>query len=396
MGMRWRSYYITAGSGTGQLPVGNTDALRQTRSEMLLTACGQLLLDCNVGWQVDTSKCSSLTDYVAIPTASGNKTYPGLFFTNSISGCKLFMAYFGDEIHYNGIKDFSGNDLLKFYNYTYHGGICISIIPEDSQNTFGDPTTTTFIPSDATRICGTFYRRTFNYSTINYAAAYNPTDGRNYVYWIGATPYTVIIYVNHYDGAVPGLYIPVYATGKIFGDLAHTYNSESQKYGTVCFRNLSGDDESWALPLFSSIANPIGTANGIKVPGYSAFTTNTWSNLDTCGAFTNSSGGWINGNNGSNRSTILFTVGVEPIIKKAFDTTGGSTRWVPLAMMVLANDLSTYGVVSGDGFKGYLDTSLFRCAVATRGQTFNDNSFICLENEYSLLVGWDSSNPPIM
>ena len=50
-------------------------------------------------------------------------------------------------------------------------------------------------------------------------------------------------------------------------------------------------------------------------------------------------------------------------------------------------DLTTYGIVPGDGFKGYLDTDLFRCALGTYGQTFDNGNFICADGTYNFLIG---------
>lgn len=251
MGFRCKSFYVLAGSA--EFPTGNTDELRRSRSETLLTKISQTLISCDCGWQLDTTKNATDTSYVDIPCSTGSKTYPGLFFVNTISGCKLFMSFFGDNIQNYGIKDFSGGDLVLFNNNKYHGGVCTSIIPSGSTSTFGDPTTSTFIPSDATRICGTFYRNTFNYSSIRYAAAYNPDSGYYYKYWVFATPYAVGFYANKKNGSNdPTLYSPIYVSGKIFGAISHDETSRNAKYGTYIIRNMSGDFEGNATPLLSS------------------------------------------------------------------------------------------------------------------------------------------------
>jgi hypothetical protein len=72
--------------------------------------------------------------------------------------------------------------------------------------------------------------------------------------------------------------------------------------------------------------------------------------------------------------------------------TGG--RWVPLEAYLTSSDPSLYGIVSGDGFKGYLDTDFIRCVTRntySKGQTFGTNSeFIYLGG--GIAIGWDSTN----
>jgi hypothetical protein len=65
-------------------------------------------------------------------------------------------------------------------------------------------------------------------------------------------------------------------------------------------------------------------------------------------------------------------------------------RWVPYSIGVSSTDLSTYGVIAGDGFKGYLDTDLFRCSLCIPNQLYNSGSFIGCAN--NLMLGWDPNN----
>lgn len=389
MGFKVRSFYVVAGSE--EFPTGNTDALRQSRSRLLLTKCAQLLIDCGCGWQLDSTRSTSTSDFTEIPTRyNDTTTYPGLFFTNTISGCKLFMAYFGANVRTYGIKNFSGNDLLKYFGSDYHGGVCISMIPEGSESVFGDPLTTTFIPDDATRIVGTYYSNSTS-SSNKYAAAYNPTSGVYYKYWIGATPYCVITYVNHYSGDPPGFYVPIYAVGRIFGTLAHDETTTNAKYGVFCFRFMTGADEGWATLINCSATCFDST---LAVPGLGFSKTGTIKSYDTAGSFSNTSGAWINGNDYANYNVIFYVENKEQLSPAMFNISG-SSRWRALSMAVVSSDLTTYGVSSGDGFKGYLDTDLFRAAYATRGQTFDNGAFICPENGNNLIIGWDSSNDAI-
>lgn len=388
MVFRCKSCYVVAGSA--EFPTGDTDALRRSRSETLLTKIAQTLISCDCGWQLDTSKNATDTSYVDIPCATGSKTYPGLFFINTISGCKLFMSYFGDYIQNYGIKDFSGGDLVLFNNNKYHGGVCTSIIPEGSSSTFGDPTTSTFIPSDATRICGTFYRTNFIFSSIKYAAACNPINNYYYKYWVFATPYTIGFYVNRKDGEQPDIATIIYTTGKLFSTVSHVESHRNAKYGTYMFRDQSGDDEGWATVLTSQITVLSET---IQIPARSDNQSNPYT-VHPSASVSRADGTWILGGNGSNYNTIARVEDVVHLSSKVFTASSSTTRWIPFSVVYIATNLTT-GIVSGDGFKGILDTELFRCGISSKGDTFDGGKFVCLESTKNILTGIDPQDQPV-
>ena len=388
MGFKVKSFYVIGGDSN--FPIGDTDALRRTRSEFILTKLSQALISCNVGWQLDTTRNATDTSYIDIPSRSNSKTYPALFFTNSISGCKLFMAYFGDEVQYNGIKNFSGSDLVLYKGYDYHGGVCCSIIPEGSSSVFGDPTTTTFIPSDATRICGTFYNYTFS-SSYMYSAAYNPTSGYLYPYCICATPYAVAPYSTYRSDVTAPSVMPssqlIYVTGRIFGYVAHPLTNLNAKYGTYIIREGTNPYESYAW-VMSSELSVFGET--IKVParsnGFSPY-----GNYPSA-SVSREDGTWILGSDSSSYNVIAMCNNVEQLSSKVFSRESNTkTRWIPIYIVYCSSNISSTGITNGDGVKGIIDTDLFRCGISTvRTGSFADGSFVDLENQ-NLLTGLDAS-----
>ena len=310
------------------------------------------------------------------------------------------MAYFGhDDISTYGIKDWGNNSLVEFEGCKYHCGLCISIIPEGSSSNFGnDPTVDSFMPQDATRICGTFYRKVSSSSSIKFAAACNPESDRYYSYFIGATPYCVLVYVNSYSGSIPSFYTPLYATGKIFDVLAHENDNIVQsKYGTVMFRMASGDYEGYAYIIgnstnSSSPAYNLYNAGSLYIPGFTAITTSVYSSAATCGSICKTDGNWLIGGNNSSRNVVFYTEGFNQLCSNIYDSSISSTRWTRIAMASVSNDLTTDGIVSGDGFKGYLDTDLFRVGVASRKDFFDNGKFFCAENNTNLLIGIDPNS----
>lgn len=389
MGFRCKTFYVVGGSD--EFPTGNTDELRRSRSETILTKLAQTLISCDCGWQLDTSKNATDTAYANIPCTTETTTYPGLFFINTISGCKLFMSFFGGPIQNYGIKDFSGGDLFLYKGSKYHGGVCASIIPHGSNSTFGDPSSSTFIPADATRICGTFYRNTFDYSSIRYASACSPQSGWAYKYWVFATPYVVGFYVNHTtDGAMPGCYRPIYMTGKIFGAIFHDEIHPNAKYGTFVFRDQSGDDEGWAINLGSSMT-VLGTS--ISIIGQPNSPQNYYTASFPYASISRENGTWILGSNGNNYNVLARCEDIMHLSEKVFTASGTTTRWIPISIVYIASDLSV-GVKPGDGAKGIIDTDLFRVAICSRGDAFDGGKFYCLEAP-NLLTGIDPQDQPV-
>jgi hypothetical protein len=347
-------------------------------------------------------KSATTSSFTEIPCADGSKTYPGLFFINTTSGCKLFMSYFGDTITSYGIKNFSGDDVVIYYSSgsnSYYGGLCLSIIPAESTSNFGDPTTTTFIPSDATRICGTFYNR----SGTGWSAALNPTSGMIYRYWLGATPETVFVAAGHDTSASgPGLAVPIYCTGKIFGELAHKEdNAITAKYGVLFFRKeTSSYGESWTGILTQSITKAFGSGS---FNAFGNFNMSNSSDIFTAGSFTRANGTWFLGGESVGyaqwKTAFAVTDNFRLIDPSVHYTAANTIRWCPIALGILSMSsemLRQGGVVPDDGLKGYLDTDLFRASnEMTRGQMFDNGKFICLEDSIGLIIGWDSSNEQI-
>ena len=67
-------------------------------------------------------------------------------------------------------------------------------------------------------------------------------------------------------------------------------------------------------------------------------------------------------------------------------------RWTPVGVYINAVDHDTYGVVPGDGFKGYIDTDLLRGVNPnySYGQQLQGGDFVHLG--CGLAIGWDADN----
>lgn len=370
--------------GSEEFPIGNNDELRMSRAKTILTKAVQTIIACNQGWELDTSKNATDTDYMDVPTAytgSTNLRFPGLFLRNSISGCKLFIGDFcGDYILY-GCKNFNGQSLCRYgSDYTSQMGICLSIIPGESESEFGnDPDSEDFFPDDATRVCGTWYRDSSNYNE-KYIIGANPQNNVSYMYGFGVTPYAITTFAGHDDNGYAGPYgyaIPIFACGRIFGELAHKEdNSVNSKYGVVLLRRSTSQYEQWA-GSFSYSANNFG-GTSFNVPWCA-------NNEPSCGSISKSNGEWILGGQGQ---VVMFTFDSIVMTSKLY-LKQNSTAWSAIAMGRLSDSLDENGIVPGDGFKGFLDTDLFRAGRGADQQQFFGGKFFMPESSGGLLVGVD-------
>lgn len=391
MGFKYKKFTFVGGSES--FPTGNSEALRQQRSKEILKNAAEALIATDTGWILDSSRNATTSDFSSVPCMSGSKTFPGLFFINSMSGCKLFMAYFGGSHESTDvINNFGDNNNLYYLSSTTSSicGLIVSIIPSGSFNSFGASFNSDFLPQDATRLVGTcFYTSVGSFYTTH---AFNPTSGDKYTWGILATPFVVGVGSSKSDG----ISSPVYITGRIFGELAHNEDKAvNAKYGTVFFRmtTSNGVTEGWSGDISSNMSYFGGTST--RVPGRPTDNGNISAN-NCCGVFSKPDGTWVNGTNGSSYIVLLITSNPFLLSNKVFSA-NSNTWWQPLLMLVMTNDLSTYNVVPGDGFKGYLDTDLFRCGLGDYGTLFDNGNFIKANEDIynNLILGWSlTGNDP--
>lgn len=380
MGFIAKDIYVVAGST--DFPVGTDYSLQLQRSKYLLTRCAQALIACNVGWQLDTSRNATDTSYTDIPCEGGNYVYPGLFFRNTISGCKLFMAYFGSNPLYNPIKKYP-NSVFVCNGWNNHSGLCLSMIPDGSTSEFGDPTSSTFIPSDATQIFGTFPINS-NYQNPKVAGA-DPGNGYSYAYWILATPYCIAVYPNHNENGITpiGIYCPTFACGRIFGFISHPKTTNNARYGVISFRNCPSQYESWV-----SVNN-----TDVTVFGSAFYIAEYIDSNRPIASVSKSDGSWLGYESGVG-CTVMTTVDRYRLSLTKTYQDQNSFRWSPIAVSARTfyDDSPSYSIYNGDGFKGYLDTELF-VSVANKPRGVYASGKYCIpEENVGYMIGWDASN----
>lgn len=404
MGFKFKRIDLTAGSS--EFPTTDTSYTgRRARSVTIIQKIGQAILDCNCGWVLDQG-AESVLDYDDIPSKANDETYPGLFFKNTTSGCKLFVCYIANQVQY-GMRDFGGTgaDLFQCNSGTnrFVSSLCISMIPEGSTSEFGNPRSTDFLPADATRIVGTDVSYESDGQYGGFGA--EPSPGWIYSYGIFVSPYAIAVCTAKAQSNPGNFYIPSYCVGRILGTLAHSSDNTNQaRYGVVTFRKKDNVDtcaEGTYAPMEYNISAYLNQYGALYLPGVNPYTSaNTWYPSSyplgwnyACCSISKADGTWVNGSDNASFSSIFYASEPEQLSGYLFNSTNnGKSRWVPFNVVVLSNDLDTWGIVPGDGFKGYLDSDLFRCAKGTYGQTFDNGNFICLDAYYNFLIGWDSTN----
>lgn len=396
MGFKFKRVDLTAGSS--DFPTGDTDALRRTRSETILTKCVEAILACNCGWALDTTHNAAISNFSDVPCRSGSLTFPGLFLVNSESGCKMFIAYFGGNQTANYcIKDLKVADPSNttppidtfYYSSSYISGLCISIIPSDSSSVFGNTFDSSFLPNDATRIIGTTLYHSTSTSQTTFGCA--PTSGYVYSWGIFVTPYAIAISCAKGNGSSGLLGIPTYSSGRIIGKIGHDEdNAVNSKYGVLLFR--SGDASSQQCEGLTGLFANTYTIFSLTTPNILGKRIGTGQfYVDTCASICDANGTWFRAGNtlvnpGFYTQDIFSTSGY-------FFNKANECRWSPFAVCAPSTDISNYSVYNGDCFKGLVDTDLFRAAsVSSYGKTFDGGNFISLDANTAFLIGWDSNN----
>lgn len=382
MGFKFKRFDLTVGSE--DFPAGNTNANILTRCKSIVREFALKLISMGIGWTLDSSRNESVTDYAEVPDNSTGK-WPGLFLLNTTSGCKLFVCYIGGQNSY--INNFSGSDILQWSSSSKNiAGLCISMIPSGSSNSFGLEFDASFLPGDATRIYGTASNGGY---TIGYGAY--SYGGNICSCGIYATEYVVsVVFAISSNGNPPPLKTPNYAVGRILSTISHEEDDEiNSKYGVFCMRSPAASTGETYFDQGNLINDSITVfGTGINFVG------NNGSSFFACGSICQANGTWIPGYEASpNRCVKVYASSMGDLSNKIFNSSGtGKSRWIPLEMASYSDDLSTYGIVPGDGVKGYLDTDLFRIAISTYGQQFDNGNFIAATDSYNLLMGWDPDN----
>jgi hypothetical protein len=391
-GFKFKRIDLTAGST--DFPLNNT----RNRCNSIVRLVAEALISMNIGWKLDSdgrsSDSQSTSDFADVPgPGSWSGPWPGLFLINEISGCKLFMCYYGHSNEHRFYLDYP-YVVGTYAGSTPHGymaGLIMSIIPANSTESFGSTFGADFIPSTATRAIGTCLFSSADSSHYT-SFAHDPTSGYIYSWGIFANEYCIAVSTAKSTNGTPGTFgIPTFATGKILGTLANdTDNLCTAQYGSINFREIYAADHNEGLTSVLTQYTDMNGTNRYYV-SKTILSHETGDSAYSFGQIFSALGSPLNLYNGG--CLRITPSNVHLLSSTCFSTTGLNTRWLPYMVVYVASDLSTNGVVPGDGFKGYLDTDLFRCGAGNSvGQLFDNGNFLCLDNTNSFLIGWDPAN----
>ena len=373
---------------------GTADAITDAtnRAKAQLKDFADFIISCGKGWQLDTSRNTATDDFVDVPIWNASKVVqsfyaPGLFFTN-INGCKLFLCVTQTTGDYSIALDKSNYavDFITSDNQSL-GGTIMSILPAGSSNNFGSIFDSTFLPSDATLLRGTV---NVNIGGWWFTPACYAAQGCGYSYGLFVDSYCIGISGSYTRDGSAATLVPGYFIGRIIGTLSHNESLVQARYGSVSFSYSiynTYDYEFRAKPIIDETNNSFDRY-GCK---FSTAINNSGSSVkwhDNYGSITKADGTRLTAQAGNIR---FMSHVVDTLDSKVTSVSqSGATRWVPYEIAVVTTDLTTYGIIPGDGFKGYLDTDLFRCGLVTLNQLYDNGNFCGWNN--MLMIGWDVNN----
>ena len=379
---------------------GTRDDKTIARAKSVITSIARSLYDMNIGWDLDSDFHDShwiddpdnegyITSsyYGDTPIKDSVEYMPYLLLKNSISGNKLFLSYLCNSCQY-GI-DIPNSQMCtqgSIENPSYTG-LLVSMIPGESDQSFGDPFNGTLIPSTATPLYGSCEGGGKTGTKIAYARVNE--SGTVYCWDILATPYCIAFMINSKnDGTIVPLDKLCFAVGRVFGSLAHEENAVNARYGVICFTQHAysqgkegGNQKINKLDYGDASEDTVGTNTFRIAPNISGAT------KDTGGCIAKANGTYIGYTLTAN---IRFSPDSVLHLCRYVKDDDSNLRWIPYIVGVVSSDLTNDGIIPGDGVKGILDMDLFRCGRVADGTLLCGGKFYCLYK--NLIVGWDPSN----
>lgn len=381
--------------------IGGTDVPLEatSRCRTIVKIIADMIISTNTGWGYD-SRTQGDT-YLYIPSQDGNFQYAVKYLENSTSHAKLMITAFAmsDSNSYPQKNQYPKIANKNYFNplnvglsanfensnyFPYPYGVSMAMIPAGSSSTFPSELTfdytTRFIPNDAIPLVTEtyFFASVGSKKGIDLNAFGGIVNNSILSYGLLVDSEFIFIFSGMSNTETRSQLYPKYALGKIFGTLAHSSDSTyTARYGALRFDNYNGN----TITMSKTLNN---ISHGFF--GYDFQRTIHVDLTDRPQAFFFA----------ADSTPILYNgcydpLGVE-IVTNAIsnDIASGATRWCPIAVAVMYYpDLVGYYVVQGDGFKGYLDTSLFRCATCNRDNYYNNGDFVGLPSNW--LVAWDKT-----
>ena len=352
---------------------GRTDTVLE-RLDYVLTGICQAIIDTNTGWHVDEDYTATISDYDELNTQGSGANYKAIIkFLKNSNNTRLAIGYCSQS--YPTFNDVDCFHNTSSSNYSKPMGLFCSIMPSGYSWNISSGSIT--LTNTATRWIGGGMGGT------NTSPSFVSENSYTYTYYVIVKNNQLIFLLrssNWSSGLLRGFIL-----GDIIGTVAHsTDNSSCAKYGVVSLSDLKSYETS-APDTGSSYQSGINVESSYWITSY-GYNHVFRADISAKPPIQYDTGSLVPRMSICNQDQLGAGIAVTAL------TNGG--RWVPLQSYVTSSDPSQYGIVSGDGFKGYLDTDLIRGVtinVYSKGQTFGDNAeFIYLGG--GIAVGWDSTN----
>lgn len=362
---------------------GNSSSYVESKVKEILSGVTQAIISTNQGWVYDTNYTESSSSFVQIGTGTSveSKRF-AQFLINTITGSKLLVAY--TPLPSSNLFDFS----VRFRNNNgayYSSGLSMSMIPGGSNNTWDvseNCTTKNLISEDGIPILGTVIDSSGKYTFLSYAS----TSQRQSRYVVVIKQDVIhCFWQNVNSGYLNGCI----SVGKIFGNLCNSNDTGlKSKYGAVTFidSNVNGE------PSYSSDTNNHPNLN-IRGNGYSLYCIGanncSWIEMEYFAA---------DGTKRTGRSTFLTNT--NPFAQYGSATQSSTSNKTAFGAFLCGLNLNnldaSVGIVPGNGFKGYLDTDIFRSVYYEfpYNTLLDDGKFIYVGS--GLAIGWDASNEVLL
>lgn len=343
------------------------------RSKEIIAAFADYLIKSGEGWEFDSEFTNSAEDFTRIGTESGMSYYSVCQFLKHENGTRLCARYCS---RYRQI-DKTLEMRTSIYTDTTHSGLSIAMIPSGSPNKWdlsNNCTTSSFIPTDATRFVGNSTNSSSYCNSVVYDDI-NSSGGSLKItikYSFGVKGDSVFIAINGLSNDSHSSRIDLCFAGKLFGVLSQSEDvGYHSKYGA--FMSATDSEYYRSSDIFNSQSN--------WNDPYSTYFRTTVDTLPPSGIDSNSQSlKCFNSNAAAINSGIIDNIRT------------GKTLFGAIGFYIASIDPQTYGVTKGNGMKGYADTDVFRAVYPqfSYGTLFDGGRFIYLGGGWA--IGWDPSN----
>ena len=369
-GWKWGQFIYQFGTRKAS---ESRDQYTMRRSKEIIAAFADYLIKSGEGWAFDSEFTSSAEDFTQIGTESDYSNYSICQFLKHENGTRLCARYCS---RYRKI-DKTLEMRTSGYTDITHSGLSMAMIPSGSPNKWdlsNNCTTSSFIPTDATRFVGNSVYTSSYCDSVVYqdASNFNGTQKRTIKYSFGVKEDSVFIAINGLSGESYSSRIDLCFAGKLFGVLSQSEDvGYHSKYGAFMSAN------TYEYSRGNDIFNSQSYWNGV----YSTYFRTTVDTLPPSGVSENSQSlKCFNSNAAATNSGIIDNIRT------------GKTLFGAIGFYIASIDPQTYGVTKGNGMKGYADTDVFRAVYPqfSYGTLFDGGRFIYLGGGWA--IGWDPSN----